>query len=176
MFGDSFATDAVGLLKDDHREVEDLFARFEASEQPELRIELAQAICQALVLHAQVEEQLFYPALRQAGMDPDLLDEAEVEHQTLARLIDEIDGARADAELFAARIKVLGEYVRHHVEEEETEIMPEARALDLDLDALGEDILALKTRLEARVAERVGPPGACVRVEVMKIDDQGLHS
>ena len=175
MFGSAFKTDAIGLLKDDHREVEELLERFDVADREEEKLELAQEICQALTLHTHVEEQLFYPALRSAGMEHDLLDEAEVEHASLKRLIDELDGARADADLFDARVKVLGEYVRHHVEEEENEIMPEARSLGIDLDALGEEILALKTRLEARVAELADEPGHGGRVAVLKVDGRGVR-
>jgi hemerythrin superfamily protein len=175
MFGTAFNTDAIGLLKDDHRLVEELLERFDASDDEGEKLMLAQEICQALTLHAQVEEQLFYPALRKAGMEHDLLDEAEVEHQTLKYLIDELDGAQADAALFDARVRVLGEYVRHHVEEEENEIMPKARSLGIDLDALGEDVLALKTRLEARVAELGSMPGPGGRIAVLKVDGRGVR-
>lgn len=175
MFGNAFNTDAIGVLKDDHRMVEELMDRFESSEDPAERLELAQEICQSLTIHAHVEEALFYPALREAGMDRELLDEAVVEHQTVKQLIEEIDGARADAELFDARVRVLGEYVKHHVEEEETEIMPEARSLGIDLDSLGEEILALKTKLEAKVTELASVPGAGGRVHVLHVDNRGVR-
>jgi hemerythrin superfamily protein len=175
MFGTAFNTDAIGLLKDDHRMVEELLERFEASDSDAEKVELAQEICQALTLHAHVEEQLFYPALRKAGMEHDLLDEAEVEHQSLKQLIEELDGSKADADLFDARVKVLGEYVKHHMEEEENEIMPQARSLGIDLDALGEDILAMKTRLEARVAQLGSMPGRGGRIEVLKVDGRGVR-
>jgi hemerythrin superfamily protein len=175
MFGTAFNTDAIGLLKDDHRMGEELLERFEASDNQADKLELAQEICQALTLHAHLEEQLFYPALRKAGMEHDLLDEAEVEHQSLKQLIDELDGAQADAALFDARVKVLGEYVKHHVEEEENEIMPKARSLGLDLDAMGEEILALKTRLEVRIAELASVPGPGGRIEVLKVDGRGVR-
>jgi hemerythrin superfamily protein len=175
MFGTAFNTDAIGLLKDDHRMVEELLERFEASDNQADKLELAQEICQALTLHTHLEEQLFYPALRKAGMEHDLLDEAEVEHQSLKQLIDELDGAQADAALFDARVKVLGEYVKHHVEEEENEIMPKARSLGLDLDAMGEEILALKTRLEVRIAELASVPGPGGRIEVLKVDGRGVR-
>jgi hypothetical protein len=170
MFGSAFNTDAIGLLKDDHRMVEELLDRFEASDDGAEKAMLAQDICQALTLHAHVEEQLFYPALRQAGMAHELLDEAGVEHASIKRLIDEIDGASADTDLFEARVKVLGEYVAHHVEEEENEIMTEARSMGIDLDALGEEILALKTKLESKVAEFADEPGAHGRVHVLPVD------
>jgi hypothetical protein len=169
MFGSAFNTDALGLLKDDHRMVEELLDRFEASRDEAEMAMLAQDICQALILHAHIEEQLFYPALRAAGMAHELLEEAAVEHAMLARLIGEIDGASADGELFQARVRVLGEYVAHHVEQEENEIMTEARSLDIDLDALGEEILVAKTKLETKLAEVVVEPGAHGRVHVLPV-------
>jgi len=175
MFGSTYMTDAIGLLKDDHRYVEELFERFSDADEQARKLELAQEICQALLLHAHVEETLFYPALRRAGLDADLLDEAEVEHASLRALIDDIDGARADADLFEARVKVLGEYVRHHVEEEESEMMPMARSSGVDLDVLGEEILALKTRLESRIDELAHVPGEGGRVEVLRIDGRGVR-
>jgi hemerythrin superfamily protein len=175
MFGTAFNTDAIGLLKDDHRMVEDLLDRFEACENDAEKLALAQEICQLLTVHAHVEEALFYPALRKAGMAHELLDEAAVEHATVKHLIEEIDGARADAAMFDARVKVLGEYVMHHVAEEENEIMPEARSLAIDLDALGEDILAMKTRLESKLAELADDPGLHGRVWVPQIDGRGVR-
>jgi hypothetical protein len=175
MSANPFRTDAIGLLKDDHRMVEELLDRFEASEDPDTKVELAQEICQALTLHAHVEEELFYPALREAGMAHEMLDEAEVEHHTVKQLIAELDGARADADLFDARVKVLGEYVKHHVQEEENEIMVEARSLGIDLDALGEEILDLKTRLESRVAELAPIPGHGGRIHVLQVDGRGVR-
>ncbi len=175
MFGASYLTDAIGLLKDDHRQVEDLLERFEASVDVAQKLELAQEICQTLVLHMHAEEQLFYPALREAGMDAELLDEALVEHDAVRALIAEIDGADAGAERFQARVHVLGEYLHHHIEEEEREIMPEARSLGIDLDVLGEQILALRTRLEARVNELSHVPGRGGRIEVLQVDAGGVR-
>lgn len=175
MFGASYLTDAIGLLKDDHREVEELLDRFEASSDDAQRLELAQEVCQVLVLHMHVEEQLFYPALRAAGMATELLDEALVEHDAVRRLVGEIDGAAADAERFDARVHVLGAYLRHHIEEEEREIMPEARSLGIDLDLLGEEILALRTRAEARIQQHARMPGGSGRVKVLQADGRSLH-
>jgi hemerythrin superfamily protein len=147
--------DAIGLLKQDHRKVEDLFKQFEQADDGETRIELAQQICQELTVHALVEEREFYPALLDAFDEDgdDLIKEAEVEHRTLKMLIAEIDGSSDDDRLFEANVKVLKEYVEHHVKEEENEIMPKARSAGLDLDAMGARVQKLKERLMSQVME-----------------------
>jgi hypothetical protein len=164
-------TDAIELLKADHREVEELFRRFEAAEESD-KVVIAQEICQALTVHAHIEEQLFYPSLR-GKVDDDILDEAVVEHTSLKELIAKIDGARPQDELFEAHVKVLEEYVKHHVKEEETEMMPQARAAGASLQGVGEQIKALKSQLEDKIAEIASPPGN--RVEVLEVDGRGVR-
>jgi hemerythrin superfamily protein len=176
MIGTAFRTDAIGLLKDDHREVEDLLQRFEARADAAGRLELAQEICQALTVHAQVEETLFYPALRRAGMEHALLDAATVEHQSLRERIAELDGIGPASEGFEDRVRLLGKHASHHFEEEEDWILPQARSLDLDLDALGEEILAMKTQLEVGLARRLSPAAGRHRIEVLPLDGRGLLS
>ena len=90
-----------------------------------------------LAVHAMIEEEIFYPSARKAKVDADLLDEAEIEHGSMKELIAHIGEASADERLYDARVKVLGEYVRHHVREEESELFPKCRAAEMDLDALG---------------------------------------
>ena len=112
------------------------------------KMDLAGQICQALSVHAQIEEEIFYPALRQAIKDTDLLDEAEVEHQTAKDLIAQILVAAAPDDKFDAKVKVLGEYIDHHVKEERTEMFPKARAArKLNLGAMREQLLARKEEL-----------------------------
>jgi hemerythrin superfamily protein len=147
--------DAIGLLKQDHRKVEDLFNQFNQAKDGDTKVELAQQICQELTIHALVEEREFYPPLLDAFNEEgdDLIKEAEVEHASLKMLIAEIDGSSADDRLFEANVKVLEEYVKHHVKEEENEIMPKARARDVDLQAIGVRIQKLKERLMAQMME-----------------------
>ena len=164
-------SNAIELLQTDHREVEQLFEQFEKAGEGE-KVALAQRICQALTVHAHVEEQLFYPALR-GRIESDLLDEADVEHQSLKELIAKIDGARESDELFDAHMKVLGEYVKHHVKEEENEIMPAARSSGIDLQRIGAGILQLKEQLESRIAELAPEAGA--RVNVLEVDGRGVR-
>lgn len=145
--------DAIGLLKQDHRKVEDLFRQFEQSKDGDTRIELAQQICQELTIHALIEEREFYPPLLDAFDEKgdELIEEAEVEHRSLKLLIEAIDGSTADDRLFGANVKVLKEYVAHHVREEENEIMPKARSAGVDLDAIGARIQKLRERMMSQM-------------------------
>ena len=122
------AVDAITLLMADHKAVKTLFKAFDkltndddASEQKEA---LVQKICDELTVHAQVEEEIFYPAVREAIEDDDLLDEAEVEHATAKDLIAQLQQMLPDDDLYDAKVKVLSEYIDHHVKEEEDEMFP----------------------------------------------------
>lgn len=143
--------DAIKLLKDDHKEVKTYFKQYETLEDEAEKQALAEKICKALTVHAQIEEEIFYPAAREAIDDDDLLDEAEVEHASAKQLIAEIQAMRAGDRLFDAKVTVLGEYIDHHVEEEETEMFPESRDSDLDLKALGVQLAERKAALMAEV-------------------------
>lgn len=140
--------DAIELLKQDHREVENLFSQFEDADETE-RVPLAEQICVALTVHAQVEEELFYPAAKEAlaQQGVELVAEAEVEHNSLKQLIGEINGSSPEEEAFEARLTVLKEYVQHHVREEEEKLMPMVRSADVDLEDLGERISDRKSTL-----------------------------
>lgn len=139
--------DAIKLLRDDHREVKNWFKEYEKLEDEAKREALARKICAALTVHARIEEEIFYPALRESIEDQDLLDEAAVEHASAKQLIAEIESMSPDEELFDAKVKVLGEYVMHHVQEEEQEMFPEARESDVDLRALGAQLSKRKAEL-----------------------------
>lgn len=145
--------DAIKLLKDDHKQVKIWFKQYESLEEDAEKQALALQICEALTVHAQIEEEIFYPAAREAIDDDDLLDEAEVEHASAKQLIAEILGMSVEDRLFDAKITVLGEYIDHHVEEEETEMFPEARSSDLDLKALGAQLEARKAELMAALGK-----------------------
>ncbi len=139
--------DAIALLKADHREVKALFSKYEKTEADEEKQALAQQICAALTVHAQIEEEIFYPAAYEALDDDDLLDEAEVEHASAKDLIAQIEASTPAEPLFDAKVKVLGEYIDHHVKEEEGEMFPECRSSDMDLKALGEQLRSRKAEL-----------------------------
>ena len=148
----STAQDAIALLEADHRQVEGWFDDYQALDADDAKKALADKICLALKVHTQIEEELFYPPAREATGDTDLLDEAVVEHAGAKTLIAEIEAMRPGQPLYDAKVKVLGEQVRHHVEEEETELFPEVRETKIDLDALGAKLAARKAELMALLA------------------------
>jgi hemerythrin superfamily protein len=140
--------DAVSLLKQDHAQVAALFEQFEAAGDED-KTSLAARICQLLTVHAQIEEELLYPAARTvlAPDDEDLVDEATVEHASVKDLVGQIETAGAGDDLFEAKVTVLGEYVTHHVKEEEGELFPKLKKTDLDLSALGKALDTRKSEL-----------------------------
>lgn len=142
--------DAIKLLKDDHKEVRGWFKQYEGLEGDAEKQALADKICLALTVHTTIEEEIYYPATREAIDDDDLLDEAEVEHAGAKQLISELQAMKVGDRLFDAKITVLGEYIAHHVEEEESEMFPESRDSDLDLKALGEQMAERKAELMAQ--------------------------
>lgn len=148
------APDAIQMLSAEHQEVKALFKEYDQLVQNEGdaadKQALAARICTKLTVHAAVEEEVFYPAAREVlGEDEDLIDEAEVEHATVNDLIAQIEDASPQQELYDAKVKVLGEYVDHHVKEEEGEIFPKARKGGFDAAALGAEISARKQELLA---------------------------
>ncbi len=148
----STTPDAIKLLKEDHREVKTWFKQYEKLSDEAEKEALARKICVALTVHAKIEEEIFYPALRKNIDDEDLLDEAEVEHASAKQLIAEIRSMSPKDHLFDAKVKVLGEYVTHHVQEEEQEMFPEARKSEVDLTALGEKLSKRKGELMKKAA------------------------
>ena len=147
-------SDAISLLESDHAEVAQMFDDYadlvEAEAAGGERHALALEICIALTLHATVEEEIFYPAVRKAIEEQDLLDEAEVEHASAKDLIAQIMDMDADEALFDAKVTVLGEYIHHHVQEEEGEMFQKVREAELDLEDLGEQIELRKKELSAQ--------------------------
>ena len=139
--------DAIALLKADHRTVESLFEKFEKASGDGTKRRIAEQICLELSIHAQIEEEIFYPAARGVLRDEDLLDEATVEHQGAKDLIAQIEASSPGADLFDAKVTVLGEYVKHHVKEEQNELFPKVRKTKLDLKAMGEQLQARKMEL-----------------------------
>lgn len=151
---DNSRVNALELLEKDHREVEELFDQFDEIKDDDDRKEaLAQKICMALTVHTQIEEEIFYPEARKATGDAELLDEALVEHAGAKRLVAEIEEMSAGDELFDAKVKVLGEQIKHHVREEEEELFPELEQTKLDLAAVGARLARRKEELLQKVAE-----------------------
>lgn len=140
--------DAVALLKADHRKVEDLFEKFESARSNKQKI--AEQICMELLIHAQIEEEIFYPACTGKVEDAELVQEAYVEHDSAKVLIAEILAGSPDDEFYDAKVKVLSEMIKHHVKEEEKRaegLFAEAKDAGLDMDALGEQLMARKEEL-----------------------------
>ena len=153
---------ALDLLKRDHEEVDKLFRQYEELKDgagAEEKEQLVAKICDALTIHAQIEEAVFYPAARRALNDEEakeVLDEAAVEHQTLKDIIGRLEAAESDDPLYDAGVKVLSEYVKHHVREEENELFPKIKSSEMDLDAVGRQLDERKRRLQARGPEAAG--------------------
>jgi hypothetical protein len=143
--------DAVDLLTDDHLEVSALFKKYEklaGKDAPEgERQALAQTICAMLQAHTAIEEEIFYPAARQAGIDEDLLDEADVEHASAKDLIAQLQAGTPADDHYDAKVRVLGEYINHHVVEEHTEMFPKCRRAGMDLVSLRAEMELRKTML-----------------------------
>ena len=142
--------DAIKLLMNDHDEVEALFKQFmKMKKDGKQKADLIEQICNALTVHAEIEEEIFYPACRdelgEAGEM--MLDEAEVEHASMKNLIEQIQDADPDDEMTSAKVKVLCEYVMHHVKEEEGKIFPKIKKSDLDLADLGAELMERKQEL-----------------------------
>jgi hemerythrin superfamily protein len=142
--------DAIKLLMNDHDEVEALFKQFQkAKNNGNQKADLVEQICQALTVHAEIEEEIFYPAARDAlgEKGDDTMDEAEVEHGAIKGLVEQLQDASPDDEMYDAKVKVLCEYVTHHVKEEEGTMFPKVKKTDLDLDELGAELMERKTEL-----------------------------
>jgi hemerythrin superfamily protein len=149
----SSTPDAIELLKQDHANVKKAFKEFEKMDHQDTATvqELVTMVCGELKVHTAIEEEIFYPAVREAIEDEDIMNEAKVEHQSAKDLITQLEAMKADDPLYAATFTVLCEYVLHHVKEEESEMFPQAKKAKLDLEALGQQMLARKEELMASV-------------------------
>jgi hypothetical protein len=148
------SNDAIAMLKADHDKVKKMFKEFERLHQEDSTDQaeqLAKQICNELTVHATIEEEIFYPEVRGAIDDDDLLDEAEVEHASAKELIAQIESMSASDDKYAARVIVLGEYINHHVKEEQGEMFPKAKKAGIDLVELGGRMLARKQELKAQL-------------------------
>ncbi|HEX2591805.1 MAG TPA: hemerythrin domain-containing protein [Rhizomicrobium sp.] len=152
--------DAIALLKADHRKVEELFDKFEKAKDSNKKLSLATEICTELTVHAMIEEEIFYPACKEAVED-DLRTEAYVEHDGAKVLIAELVASDPANEFYEAKMKVLSEQIKHHVKEEERPgegFFAQARKADIDMDALGEQLAARKKELLAEIKQNGLPP------------------
>jgi len=143
------AEDALAMLRADHDAVSKMFVEYEKSRTSTRKKELINEICMALSIHAQIEEEIFYPAVKASLNDKILVPEAMIEHATLKDLIGQLEVGEDDSEMVDARVKVLSEYVKHHVKEEQDEMFPKVKASSLNTADLGAQMAARRDDLMA---------------------------
>jgi hypothetical protein len=148
-------SDAIGLLTADHRQVEEWFEQFSSTGSEERKQRLATQICRALKVHTQIEEEIFYPAFLEATGEEDVHHEAEIEHEGAKRLIADIEASGPNDDYYDARVTVLSEMIKHHVNEEEKRggMFAKARKANMDLAGLGQQ---LETRKSELMSEEAG--------------------
>lgn len=152
--------DAIVLLKQDHAEVKKMFKQFDKlaeKEDIEGKTQIANKICAELIAHTIAEEEIFYPATREAIDDDDMLNEAKVEHDSAKELITQILSMSPEDPMYDAKVTVLGEYITHHVEEEETEMFPMVReSKKVDLKEMGAMITSRKAEIMEEFCDMEG--------------------
>ena len=142
--------DAISMLEAEHDKVTDLFGRFDEikdSRANKVKEAIVAEACRELTIHTAIEEQIFYPAMREPIADDDMMNEAAVEHEGAKSLIHDLEGMDASDDMFNAKFIVLSEYVKHHIKEERNEMFPRARATDVDMVALGQKMLGRRQEL-----------------------------
>lgn len=149
------AAGAIEMLKEDHAKVQKAFKEFGKMDREDTEAiqRLVQTVCEDLKIHTTLEEEIFYPAVREAIEDEDIMNEAQVEHETAKMLIEQLENMGPDDPNFHATFTVLGEYVNHHIEEEQDEIFPEAKKTDLDFEDLAQRMKARKEELMGAMEE-----------------------
>ncbi|WP_305096233.1 hemerythrin domain-containing protein [Croceibacterium aestuarii] len=161
-------TDAIALLKADHRKVEDLFEKFQSASSKDRKWELAQQICNELKIHAKIEEEIFYPAF-EGKIEDDLYREAFVEHDGAKVLINDIVASGGEGEYFEAKVTVLSEEIDHHVKEEEKPaegFFAQARDTGIDMVEMRDKLMARKQELEEQAKNGGLPPAELAVVEI----------
>jgi hemerythrin superfamily protein len=156
----------INLLIDDHEKVKKLFKEFEklSKKNDASKVEIANQICMELTVHALAEEEVFYPVARRAISDDDMMNEADVEHDSAKDLIAQIQSMSSSDEMYDAKVTVLGEYIDHHVKEEENEMFPKVRKAKVDLEELGMQLMMKKEQIMAKL---LGPDGE-LNVKILK--------
>ena len=157
----SSGMDAIDLLMEDHKNVQKMFKAFEKSKDEmgdAEKGEMVRHCCMELKIHTQLEEEIFYPAAREAIEDEELVDEAEVEHAAAKQLINELEQMEPGEDLYDARFTVLGEYVNHHIKEEEQAggIFAEVKKAKIDLEELGRRMMQMKEKLQGEMEPEAG--------------------
>lgn len=176
--GDGQQMDAIDMLKADHRKVEQLFERFQTAKRRAEKLKIAQEICRELTVHAELEEEIFYPACREHIDDP-MLDEAQVEHDSAKVLVYDIAiGTPTSDPFFDAKVKVLSEHIRHHIDEEERSpdsIFAKAIEAEVDTAALGEQMQARRAELMEENARSLFLPEPTTLHVAMEDREGGAH-
>jgi hemerythrin superfamily protein len=147
--------DAIGMLTADHKKVQKAFKDFEKLKKggnKRGKSDIVRQTCADLTVHTTIEEEIFYPAARQAIKDMDVMDEAAVEHAGAKELIAQLESMQPGDDLYDAKFTVLGESVNHHIREEQNEMFPKVRKTKLDLNALGEQMAQRRTELELQIS------------------------
>jgi hemerythrin superfamily protein len=147
--------DAIGMLVADHKKVQKAFKDFEKLKEgnsKRAKSDIVRQTCADLTIHTTIEEEIFYPAVRKAIKDGDLMDEATVEHAGAKDLVAQLETMQPGDDLYDAKFTVLGESVNHHIKEEQNEMFPKVRKTKLDLDALGEQMAQRRTELESAIS------------------------
>jgi len=169
-------THAISMLEDDHKLVKDLFEQFEKTENHGRKLKLVEKAVEELKIHATIEEEIFYPAVRQTMDDPEgLMEEADEEHHVAKVLIAELDLMKGKEKNWEAKFIVLAENIRHHIKEEEHEMFPKAEKTPIDFEALGQRMLARKKQLQAKGV----PPDAeakMVKKVGLRGDSPAMHA
>jgi iron-sulfur cluster repair protein YtfE (RIC family) len=146
------STDAITLLTHDHHKAQDIFKKFDKvkdSISPQEKLQLVKEVCADLLIHMEIEEAIFYPAVRPEVKDDDMMNEAKVEHSGAKNLIRQLGELKPDDPMFDAKVTVLGEQIEHHVKEEEEEMFPKVKKTKIDLYALGEQLYAAKAKMRS---------------------------
>lgn len=143
--------DAVAMLREDHKRVLAMFEEYEHARSTDTKRQLVASICEELTLHTTLEEEIFYPAVKEALNDSELVPEARVEHDSVKALIAQVQDQEPGGEEFDAKIKVMGEFVKHHVKEEQNEMFPKAKKSALDLMALAQQMAERKAELQRQM-------------------------
>jgi hemerythrin superfamily protein len=144
--------DAIAMLRADHKKVSALFDDFEAARSSAKKKMLVAQICEELTVHTALEEEVFYPAVKAALRDKELVPEATVEHASVKDLIAQVKDVEPDGEMYDAKVKVMSEFVKHHVKEEQSEMFPKAQKTRLDMVALRDEMMARKQALLAEAS------------------------
>jgi hypothetical protein len=163
--------DAITLLKEDHRTVEDLFKQFESAKGDGRKRKIAEQIAAELIVHSQIEEEIFYPAC-EGKVDDDDLDEAYVEHDGAKVLINDIEAGSPDDHFYDAKVKVLKEEIEHHIKEEEGwlhGVFSQAKRHGVDMDAVGDELAARKAELMGGIEKNGLPKVKLTTMEDVKV-------